>query len=265
MPASPLLNEGAFQNEAQTTGHGWTTETSEKGTMTVGGTATATGVLLALLIAAAWYGWTQVNPAQPIINRQTGQVTGYTGTFPAWLMITALVGAVAAIAGSFVPKLARFLGPVYALSYGVFVGGISKWYEIQYEGIVLQAVMATIAVFGVMFFLYATRIIKVTRGYMLAVLGAMAGIFLMYLVAFVASLFGADIAFWNDPTPLGILVSIGIAVVAALSLAIDFHFIETMSHSSAPRYMEWYGALGLTVGLVWLYLQILRVLSLLRQ
>jgi uncharacterized YccA/Bax inhibitor family protein len=265
MPASPLLNEGAFQNEAQTTGHPWTTETDQKGTMTVAGTATATGVLLALLIAAAWYGWTQVVPAQPVIDRQTGQTIGYSGGFPGWMWIAAIVGMVAAIAGSFVPKLARFLGPVYALSYGAVVGAISKFYEIQFEGIVLQAVLATIAVFGVMFFLYATRIIKVTRGYMLAVLGAMVGIFLMYLVGFIASLFGADIAFWNDPTPLGIIVSIGIAIVAAASLAIDFHFIETMSHSSAPRYMEWYGALGLTVGLVWLYLQILRVLSLLRQ
>jgi uncharacterized YccA/Bax inhibitor family protein len=87
----------------------------------------------------------------------------------------------------------------------------------------------------------------------------------MYLVAAVASLFGANLYFWDNPTPLGILVSLGIAVVAAASLAIDFAFIEQMSHSSAPRYMEWYGALGLTIGIVWLYLRVLQLLSLLRQ
>src|SRR5262249_14532924 len=124
----------------------------------------------------------------------------------------------------------------------------------------------TIAVFGVMFFLYASRIIKVTRGYYLAVVGALFGLMAFYLVAFIASFFGADLYFMNHPTPLGILVSIGIAVLAAATLAIDFAFIEQMSESrTAPRYMEWVGALGLTVGLVWLYLQILRVLSLIRQ
>ena len=93
----------------------------------------------------------------------------------------------------------------------------------------------------------------------------MFGIMAFYLVAFVASLFGANLYFMDNPTPLGILVSIGIAVVAAASLAIDFAFIEQMSESgTAPKYMEWYGALGLTVGLVWLYLQILRVLALIR-
>jgi uncharacterized YccA/Bax inhibitor family protein len=261
--ASPLLKEGTFQQEAQTSGHGWSTAVHEKGTMTVAGTATATGVLLALLMAAGWYGWTQVTPAQKHISIN-GAVTYSGGNIPAWIFIAGIVGFIAAMAGTWVPKLARFLGPVYALAYGTVVGAISCFYEQQYQGIVAQAILATIAVFFVMFFLYATRIIKVTRGYVLAVLGAMIGILLMYLVAFVASLFGANLYFWNNPTPLGILVSIGIAVVAAASLAIDFHFIENMSHSSAPRYMEWYGALGLTVGLVWLYLSILRVLALFR-
>ncbi|MBI2704246.1 MAG: Bax inhibitor-1/YccA family protein [Actinobacteria bacterium] len=263
--ASPLLKEATFQQEAQTTGHGWATAGHEKGTMTVAGTATATGVLLALLVVAGGFGWSQVKPMVPITNT-FGQVVGYGGgSIPAWIWVAGIVGFIAAIAGSFVPKLARFLGPVYALAYGTVVGAISALYEQQYKGIVAQAVLATVAVFFVMFFLYASRIIKVTRGYILAVVGAMAGILLMYLVAMVASLFGANLYFWNNPTPLGIIVSIGIAIVAAASLAIDFSFIEQMSHSSAPRYMEWYGALGLTVGLVWLYLSILRVLALIRQ
>lgn len=263
--ASPLLNEGAFQSEAQSAGHPWSTATHDKGTMTVAGTATATGVLLTLLVVAGAYGWSQVTPAHAVTN-SVGTIVGYSGgTVPTWIWIAGLVGFVAAIAGQFVPKLSPILGPVYALAYGTVVGAISAFYEQQFQGIVGQAVLATVAVFFVMFFLYATRIIKVTRKYTLIVIGAMAGIMLMYIVALVASLFGANLYFWNNPTPLGIAVSIGIAVVAAATLAIDFAFIEQMSHSSAPRYMEWYGALGLTIGLVWLYLSILRVLSLLRQ
>jgi len=257
MPSSPLLKESVFQQETQ----------NSTGThvMTVAGTATATGVLLTLLIAAGWFGWHQVTPVQVFTN-SFGETVYSGGNIPSWIFLLAIVGFVAAIAGSFVPKLSPILGPVYALSYGVLVGAVSAFYENQYQGIVLQAVGATIAVFGVMFFLYASRIIKVTRGYVLAVVGAMFGIMAFYLIAFVASLFGADLYFMNHPTPIGILVSVGIAVVAAASLAIDFAFIEQMSESrSAPRYMEWYGAMGLTIGLVWLYLRILQVLALFRQ
>jgi uncharacterized YccA/Bax inhibitor family protein len=255
---SPILKESTFQQA--------TDESTSTHHMTVAGTATATGVLLALLVASGFVGWQQVTPVQVITNQFTGEQTYTGGNIPGWIILVSIVGFIAALGGTFKPKLAPFLGPVYALAYGLFVGAISAFYENQYQGIVLQAVGATIAVFGVMFFLYASRIIKVTRGYVLAVVGAMFGIMAFYLVAFVASLFGANLYFMNNPTPLGILVSVGIAIVAALSLAIDFAFIEQMSESrTAPRYMEWYGALGLTVGLVWLYLQILRVLSLLRQ
>lgn len=263
--ASPLLNEEAYRNQAQASGHPWTLSGHEKGTMTVAGTATATGVLLALLVGGAYVGWISTTPMQQVTNTFTGAVTYTGGKIPAWIFVAGLVGFIAAIAGQFVPKLSPILGPVYALAYGTVVGAISSFYESWQSGIVMQAVLATIAVFGVMFFLYASRIIKVTRKYTLIVIGAMAGIFLMYIVAMIASLFGANWYFWNNPTPLGIAVSIGIAVVAAATLAIDFAFIEQVSHSSAPRYMEWYGALGLTIGLVWLYLSILRVLALLRQ
>jgi uncharacterized YccA/Bax inhibitor family protein len=97
------------------------------------------------------------------------------------------------------------------------------------------------------------------------VIAATGGIFLLYMAALVASLFGADIAFWNDPTPLGIGISVVIVIVAALNLGIDFAFIEQASKAGAPKYMEWYGAFGLMVTLIWLYLEILRLLSLLRQ
>jgi uncharacterized YccA/Bax inhibitor family protein len=255
MPSSPLLTQQAFQNVG-------TSETRHH--MTVAGTATATGVLLGLLLIAGAVGWNLVSPGQPVYN-SFNEVIGYTTTIPPWLFLLGIGGFIAAIAGTFVPKLSPLLGPVYALCYGVLIGAISHLYEIQFQGIVIQAIGATIGVFGVMFFLYASRIIKVTRKYVLIVVGAMFGLLAFYLVAFVASLFGANIYFMDNPSWLGIAVSIGIAVLAAANLAIDFAFIEQMSETgTAPKYMEWYGALGLTVGLVWLYLQLLRVLALLR-
>jgi uncharacterized YccA/Bax inhibitor family protein len=136
---------------------------------------------------------------------------------------------------------------------------------LQWDGIVLQAVGATLAVFAVMLFLYATRIIKVTQRYVLTVVAATGGIFVLYMVTWIATLFGADITFWNDPTPLGIGISVVIVIVAALNLGIDFAFIERASQAGEPKYMEWFGAFGLTVTLIWLYLEILRLLSLLRQ
>jgi uncharacterized YccA/Bax inhibitor family protein len=142
---------------------------------------------------------------------------------------------------------------------------LSHAFNLQWDGIVLQAVGATLGVFAVMLFLYATRIIKVTKRYVLVVIAATGGIFLLYMAALIASLFGADIAFWNDPTPLGIGISVVIVIVAALNLGIDFAFIEQASKAGAPKYMEWYGAFGLMVTLIWLYLEILRLLSLLRQ
>ena len=108
-------------------------------------------------------------------------------------------------------------------------------YNLQWDGIVLQAVGATLAVFGVMLFLYATRIIKVNKKYVMIVVSAMAGIFVLYFAAFIASLFGADIAFWNDPTPLGIGISVVIVIVAAANLAINFAFIEQASNAGSPE------------------------------
>jgi uncharacterized YccA/Bax inhibitor family protein len=188
-----------------------------------------------------------------------------TTSFPGWLLLFMLVGLGLGLVTAFVPKIARFTAPVYALAYGVVLGAISAVYNSQWDGIVVQAIMATLSVFFVMFFLYATRIIKVTKRYAAVVIGATLGIFVMYAVTLIASLFGADITFWNNPTPLGIGISVVIVIVAALNLGLDFAFIEQASKSGAPKYMEWYGAFGVTVTIVWLYLEILRLLSLLRQ
>lgn len=233
--------------------------------MTVGGTMLATGVLLVLILATGVIGWSQVSQTEVQVMTTEGPQTQIQTHFPGWVFIPMLVGLGIAFLTAFKPMLARFTAPIYALCYGFALGAISQAFNLQYDGIVLQAVGATLGVFCVMLFLYATRIIKVTKRYVVGVLAAMGGIFLLYLVGMVASLFGADIAFWNDPTPLGIGISIVIVIVAALNLGIDFHFIETAVERGSPKAMEWYGAFGLTVSLVWLYLEILRLLSLLRR
>lgn len=235
-------------------------------TMTIGGTMTATAVLFVLLLVTATIGWMQVTQTETTgLDAQGQTVTTVNTNFPGWVWLPVLVAVVLGFVTVFKPKLARFTAPLYALGYGFAIGAISHMYNLQWNGIVLQAVGATLAVFAVMLFLYATRIIKVTKKYMVVVIAATAGIFLMYMVTWIATLFGADIAFWNDPTPLGIGISVVIVIVAAMNLGIDFAFIEQASKSGAPKYMEWFGAFGLTVTLIWLYLEILRLLSLLRQ
>ena len=141
---------------------------------------------------------------------------------------------------------------------------ISKAFESRWDGIVLQAILVTIGVFFVTLTLYVFDIVKVTRKFQMVVIGATGGIFVMYLFGLVMSLFGVDVMFWNQPSALGIAVSIGIAVVAALNLFLDYEFIRQATINGAPKYMEWYGAFGIMVTLVWLYLEMLRLLSKLR-
>jgi uncharacterized YccA/Bax inhibitor family protein len=233
--------------------------------MTVGGTMLATAVLFVFLLATAWIGWSQVTQTETTTIVQGVPQTSIQTNFPGWIWFPMIVALVLGFVTIFKPKLARITAPLYALGYGFAIGAISHMYNLQWDGIVLQAVGATLAVFAVMLFLYATRIIKVNKKYVMIVVAAMAGIFVLYLAAWIATLFGADIAFWNQPTPLGIGISVVIVIVAAANLGINFAFIEQASTSGAPKYMEWYGAFGLMVALIWLYLEILRLLSLLRQ
>ena len=233
--------------------------------MTIGGTMLATAVLFVLLLVTAAIGWSQVTQTETTQIVQGVPQTTVQTNFPGWIWVPMLVGLGLAFVTVFKPKLARITAPLYALGYGFAIGAISHMYDLQWDGIVLQAVGATFAVFAVMLFLYATRIVKVTKRFVLVVMAATGGIFVLYMASFIASFFGADITFWNDPSPLGIGISVVIVIVAALNLAIDFAFIEQASAAGEPKYMEWLGAFGLTVTLIWLYLEILRLLSLLRQ
>ncbi|MEO7836712.1 MAG: Bax inhibitor-1/YccA family protein [Acidimicrobiales bacterium] len=173
-----------------------------------------------------------------------------------------LLGAIGlAIATIFRPQWARFTAPAYALLEGLVVGAISKVYETYFDGIVLQAIGATVAVLAVMLFLHATRIIKVTDRFRTVVVAATGAIFLVYMVDMVLRLFGANVPFIHETGGIGILISVAIVIVAALNLSLDFDFIERGVKAGAPKATEWFAGFGLLLTLVWLYLEMLRLLS----
>ncbi len=222
--------------------------------MTVNGTITATGVLLVLLLASATVGWM----AAP------SYADGEAG-LPGLAIVGILVGFVCAIVVHFKPMLSKILGPVYALAQGFFLGAISKAYESFYDGIVVQAVGATLGVFAVMLLLYRTQIIKVTDRFRRIVIMATLGLMVFYLISFVISLFGGNVSFLSSASLLGIGFSVFAAGLAAMNLALDFDFIEKGAEQRLPKGMEWYAAFGLVITLVWLYLELLRLLSKLQQ
>ena len=268
--ANPALNDKRFEHETDEWKAGWaapatTTALTEAGSrpapptargavMTANGTFFKTFVLFLLVLAGGTFGWQQTN-VSPTNQIELG----------AMVWISMLVGFGLALVCIFKPKASPFVAPLYAIAEGVFLGGISKAFESQWDGIVFQAVLATIGVFFATLALYVFGVVKVTKKFQAVVIGATLGIMVMYLFGLVLSLFGVDMVFWNDPTPLGIIISVVICVVAALNLFLDYEFIRRASIAGAPKYMEWYGAFGIMVTLVWLYLEILRLLSLLRR
>jgi uncharacterized YccA/Bax inhibitor family protein len=185
--------------------------------------------------------------------------------FPTWSLIAVLIGFGCVIFASLKPERAKVLAPIYAIAEGVFVGAISAAYNAQWDGIVVQAVGATLGVFFVMLFLFRMRIVRVTDKFRSVVIGATLGLAVFYLVALVLSLFGMNISFLSagDRSLLGFGFSILAAGLASLNLLLDFDFIERHVGRS-PKHMEWFASLGLMVTLIWLYLEMLRLLGRLR-
>ncbi len=177
----------------------------------------------------------------------------------------AILGFITAMVVIFKKEWAAYLTPVYALFEGVFLGGISAIYNNVFAksapGIVTQAVLLTFGAVIAMYFLYRFRIIKVTEQFRSIIFIATAGIAIFYLLAIVLRLFHVDIAFIHEGSTLGIVFSLFVVSIAALNLLLDFDMIEKGVAAGAPKYMEWYGAFGLLVTIVWLYLEILRLLS----
>lgn len=235
-------------------------------TMTVGGTAWATLLLLVVAAAVGVYGWSTVTET-PVLNPLPGDPTVTASLEQPVMLFVALLGAFAlAMVTAFVPKAARFTALGYAALEGYVLGAISHLYDAQFNGIVVQAILGTAGVFLAMLALYGLRILRVTPRMTKAIIGATFGILVMYGVAFIASLFGVDMGFvyGTDGGAFGIVLSLVIVGVAAFNLLLDFDFIENGSKSGLPAYMEWYGAFGLMVTLVWIYIEMLRLFARLR-
>jgi uncharacterized YccA/Bax inhibitor family protein len=219
--------------------------------MTIEGTVNRAYVLLLILLAGV---------AVTVVSDQR--------VLPGLIGIGAIGGLVVAIATVIRKQWAPITAPIYALLEGLVVGGISLIMEDAYPGIVLSAVALTFGTFFALLTAYRSRLIKATENFKLGVVAATGAIFVVYVAQAVLSLFGAQIGFLHDAIfgagILGIGVSVVVVIVAALNLVLDFDFIEQGAANGAPKYMEWYGAFGLLVTLVWLYLEILRLLSKLR-
>ena len=181
------------------------------------------------------------------------------------ILVGAIGGLLVALLTIFVKKIAGYTSPVYALLEGVAIGGISAFYEAKFPGIVIQAVGLTFGTLACLLLAYRSGLIRASENFKLGVVAATGAIALLYVVNLVMGLFGHSIGFIHDSGPIGIVFSLVVVTVAAFNLVLDFDFIEQGVAQGAPKYMEWYGAFGLLVTLVWLYLEILRLLSKLRR
>ena len=227
---NPALSAKTFKNAIGTD--------TEK--MTIGGTVNKTAMSLLLLMATASYTWT--NPS------------------PALMMFGLFGGLIMAIITIFKKTWAPYTVSGYALLKGLALGGISRFFEMQYPGIVSQAVFLTFGILAALLLAYKSGLIKATENFKLGVVAATGGIFFLYLISWIMSMFGGSIGFIHNNDTFGILFSLGVVVIASLNLVLDFDFIEEGAEMGAPKYMEWYGAFGLLVTLIWLYLEILRLL-----
>ncbi len=220
--------------------------------MTIGGTVNKTAFLLALVVLTSGWTWHIYLQAQ-----------NASAVMP-WMIGGAIGGLVVGLITVFKMPWSPITAPVYALLEGLFIGGISALTEAQYPGIVLQAVGLTFGTLAALLVAYKSGLIRATENFKMGVVAATGGIFLVYLATFVLGLFGVGIPYIHGSGLIGIGFSVFVVIIAALNLVLDFDFIEKGAQSRAPGYMEWYGAFGLIVTLVWLYIEILRLLAKLR-
>lgn len=233
---NPLFNESAFEQTMNRAEAG--------GVMTLQGTINKTFFLLLLCVIGALISW----------NRPQ--------VFDGYLTLIAIACFAVAVVIIYKKTTAPMLAPLYAIGEGLLLGVISAVYNAQYQGIVAQAVGITFAVFFVMLFLYRTKIIVPTRRFVIGVVSATGGIALFYIVSMALSLFGVGTSFLNSSSPLSIAISVFICIIAALNFILDFSFIDQLtSNYAAPKYMEWYAGFSLLVTLIWLYLEVLRLLG----
>ena len=243
---NPMFRSNAFQPDATFD------ETDSTQRMTLAGAINKTGILLVLCLVSAGYVWNQFfqSSEPPAVNG---------------LMMLGLLGGLAmAIVTIFKRQWAGLTAPAYALLQGLALGGISAMFELQYPGIVIQAAGLTFGTLAMLLLAYKTGLIKPTENFRLMIVAATGGIALLYLASFVMGFFGSSVGFIHSNGLFGIGFSLFVVAIAALNLVLDFDFIEAGAEQGAPKYMEWYDAFSLMVTLVWLYLEILRLLAKLR-
>ena len=247
--ANPALNSKVF---------GRTEGMVDSTVMTVQGAVLKTGFLTLLLGAAAVYTWNKTYQAQSMAEIQP------------WLWGGMIGGLVLALITIFVPRISPITSPFYAIAEGLFLGAISAYFEMMYKGIAFQAVGLTFCTLFAMLLLYTTGVIRATPAFQRGLMAATMGIMLVYLMTFVLThFFEMKIPYVHQASVggsgwIGIGFNLFVVVIAALNLVLDFNLIEEGARRRAPKYMEWYSAFGLLVTLVWLYIEILRLLSRLR-
>jgi uncharacterized YccA/Bax inhibitor family protein len=254
--SNPALGSDTFSGMSDSSYGGVITQSgralSTPASMTLSGTVNKTGILLVLAVAAATFTWKQFaathNPASVSLEMLVGVFGGF---------IVALVTC-------FKREWSPVTAPIYALLEGLFLGAFSAMLDLRYPGIAIQAVGLTFATLCVLLAAYSTGVIKVTQKFRLGIVAATGGIFLFYFAEIILGFFGIHFVAINGSGPIGIAVSLFIVAIAALNLVLDFDFIEQGVNQGAPKFMEWYGAFGIMVTLVWLYLEIIRLLSKLR-
>ena len=230
---NPALTKNTFKNM----------DFSNANRMTLEGTVNKTIIALLLLFFSASYSFSTANVS--------------------FVWFGFIAGFILALVTIFKKHLAPYTVPLYAIFEGLALGGVSYIYASMYTGIVQQAIFLTFGIFGSLLFAYKTRIIKPTENFKLGIFAATGGIFLVYLISFIMSFFGSGLSIMNpqNSSLMSIGFSLFVVVIASLNLVLDFDFIEEASEQGAPKYMEWYGVFGLLVTLVWLYLEILRLLA----
>lgn len=237
--ANPALNKKTFANLA------YASDTEQ---MTIQGTVNKTFIMLLLLMLTASFTW------------RAFFTSGVEAVYP-WMIGGIIGGLIVALVTVFKKTWAPITAPLYALLEGLFLGGISSIMEARFPGIVLQAVGLTFGTLFALLFVYKSRIIRVTENFKLGIVAATGGIFLVYMASLVLGFFGIRLNFIHSSGTFGILFSLFVVVIAALNLVLDFDFIESGAEQGAPKFMEWYGAFGLMVTLIWLYIEILRLLA----
>ena len=230
---NPALKSKTFKDFAPTSGN----------VMTLDGTVNKIAISLMILLSCSYYTYSTQNVS--------------------FIMIGIFGGLITAIVTIFKKTWAPYTVPLYAALEGLALGGISTIYEHMYTGIVQQAVFLTMGIFAALLFAYKTKIIQPTENFKLGVFAATAGIGIVYLISFVMSFFGSGLSIMNieNASLMSIGFSFFVVVIASLNLVLDFDFIEQGAEAGVPKYMEWYGAFGLLVTLIWLYLEILRLLA----